>query len=368
MAESWFSGRILPAKEILENRSAPAQMKLVQRLLKTNRLSQTGMLLLFAGVLAGVPCKASTFGFTQLCWQDPATQSLTDNLDGSATADCTSTGSANVVTSGPHGDQTFVGSASAVATPGVWKVSADISLTNYMRDMYQCSTTSSSTCTWPTQAVAGAEMSDSITVNDNGGPGVYSLSYIFSLDGTLTASDQSDFSANFCASVFIPEGVATSTSYCLAPGQTVPDAFTLTYSDLQFGAPVTPTITVEALGVVFGLDPILVGTADDTILNADVNVDFASTVELTSVLITDANGTPIPGVTISSGEGYRVSPRCRECGGARAGLASRAGFGSCGPGVWHGAPASRKNLQSRSAKTCAGIAMQKGRSRSRRKR
>ena len=279
-------------------------MRIVHRRLKIDRLSQTGVLLLFVGLLGSAPCKASTFAFTQLCWQDPATTSSTDNLAPGATADCTNSGSAAVMTPGANGNQFFAGSASAVATVGVWKVSTDVSLGNYMRDMYQCSTTASSTCTWPTQAVADAEMSDAITVNDSGGLGVYSLSYIFSLDGTLTATDQSDFSASFCASVSMPEGVGTVTSYCLSPGQTTPSQFTLTYSQLPFGQAVTPTINVEALGIVFGLDPSLVGTADDTIINANVDVDFGSTVELSSVLITDANGTPIPGVTISSQDGY----------------------------------------------------------------
>jgi hypothetical protein len=97
---------------------------------------------------------------------------------------------------------------------------------------------------------------------------------------------------------------------CLHPGQTIPGTFTLTYSNLPFGAPITPTLRIAAFG---NIQPIFwgeVGTPTDTIINGSLNIDFGSTVTLTSLLVTDANGHPIPSVTISSQDGvdYPLDP------------------------------------------------------------
>jgi hypothetical protein len=224
-------------------------------------------------------------------------------IDQSAFNDCSFTGSASVTTPGPSGDQIFDGTAFADAQPGVWKVAYDLTVSNYMRDMYQYSSTTTTNQTVPTTAVAGAELTDTLTVSRAGGPGVYNLSYIFSLDGTLTSTNQSLFSASFCVSLFLPEGTGTATSICLSPGQTVPSTFTLTYSDLPFGGPVDPTLFIEALGDIAPLDPSQVGTPIDTIINGAMHVNFGSTVHLNDVLITDSNGDPIPGVQISSSTG-----------------------------------------------------------------
>src|SRR5262249_25427564 len=137
-----------------------------------------------------------------------------------------------------------------------------------------------------------------------GGPGVYSLSYIFSVDGTLTSSDPSLFNASFCVSLGLPQGVGTVTSKCVNPGQSVPSTFVLTYAQLPFGGPVNPTITISAFGNVNPIAVSQVGTSADTIINGEVHVHFGSTVHLTDVLVTDANGSPIPGVTIDSQGGF----------------------------------------------------------------
>lgn len=256
--------------------------------------------------LFGIPCRANTFSYTQLCWEAPATTSSTPNINQAAYADCSKSnpGSLDVVTPGASGDQTFIGSASAQASPGTWHVAAYADLTNYMRDMYLWSSTSTNSEVEPTTVDATAGMSDTLTVSSAGGPGVYSLNYIFSIEGTLTASDDSLFTAELCAVVSLPQGVGTVTSHCIFPGQPVPSTFMLTYSDLPFGGPVTPTVSINAIANVEALSSNQVGTSSDTVFNADVNIDFANTVQLTDVLVTDSNGNPIPGVSISSLNGY----------------------------------------------------------------
>jgi hypothetical protein len=146
-------------------------------------------------------------------------------------------------------------------------------------------------------------MTDTDTVTAAGGPGVFSLSYIFSVNGTLSSST-APFGATFCTSLSLPQGVGTVTSFCRSPGQTIPSSFTLTYSQLPFGGPITPTLEILADGFLIPLFPNQVGTSADTIVNGALSVQFGSTVTLTSILVTDSNNNPIPGITFSSQGGF----------------------------------------------------------------
>jgi hypothetical protein len=42
----------------------------------------------------------------------------------------------------------------------------------------------------------------------------------------------------------------------------------------------------------------------DVLIDGSALVDYGSTIHLQSLLITDANGDPIPGITVHSSEGY----------------------------------------------------------------
>ena len=56
-------------------------------------------------------------------------------------------------------------------------------------------------------------------------------------------------------------------------------------------------------GFVQPIYPAEVGTSADTNINGYMHSNFANTVRLTSLLVTDENGTPISGVTVTSSEG-----------------------------------------------------------------
>lgn len=84
-------------------------------------------------------------------------------------------------------------------------------------------------------------------------------------------------------------------SYC--DGTTIPSSFTLTYSDLAYGVLTDLNLAFTAAsyvnpGVASGL---LTGTS---------SADFADTVQLTDVLITDSNGHPVQGISLTSQDGY----------------------------------------------------------------
>jgi hypothetical protein len=250
----------------------------------------------------------SSFTSSQLCWAAPHTTTTEVNagLDSGAFVDCSFANGSQTVnqsTPNPNGgpDQTFNATATTIATADTWKVSIDLDVENYRRDMYQTSSTSDGN-SWPTTAVATAGFSDSLDVTSAGGPGVYSLNYIFSIDGSLTASDPSIFDSSLCATLSLPEGTGTQTSACISNGQSVPSTFTLTYADLEFGAgPITPTITINAYG---GIEPIQPGV-DDTLFSGSLGAHFGSTIHLTSILVTDANGNPLQGVTLNSASGFQ---------------------------------------------------------------
>ena len=250
------------------------------------------------------PSYAGLSAFTQPCWAAPPTTATDDFLGPEAFVGCTNSGSANVTTPGPNGDQLFNGVAFAQAAENIWKVSYDLTVSNYMRDLYQWSTDASSPQVAPTTASAQAILTDTLTVNSAGGPGVYSMNFLFSVDGTLSSSDQALLQASFCVSLFIPEGTGQVTSFCRTPGQPVPSTFILTYADLPFGGPIDPTLIIAAGGFISPLAPDEVGTAADTILNGEMHVNFGSTVHLDTVLITDNIGNLIPGVDISSKDGF----------------------------------------------------------------
>ncbi len=257
-------------------------------------------------------CTAAAYGgsFTssQLCWQAPHTTTTnTDGgLDPNAFADCSIVGGSQTVnqsTPNPDGgpDQTFNATTKTIATADTWKVAIDLDVENYRRDMYQTSSTPNGD-SWPTTAVATAGFSDSLDVTSAGGPGVYSLSYIFSIDGSLSVSDPSLFDSSLCATLSLPQGTGTQTSTCISNGQTVPSTFTLTYADLAFGTgPITPTITISAYGGIQPIDP----GVDGTLFSGSLSADFGSTIQLTSILVTDANGNPIPGITLNSDSGFQ---------------------------------------------------------------
>jgi hypothetical protein len=253
------------------------------------------------------PAFAATSANTQLCWGADGTES-------SPFGSCSSTydpvtgqtnSTVNRTLPNPDGtspDQLFAGQASATATADTWRVSTLLTLTNYRRDNYIWTESASNGTYAATTAAATASTTDTVTVS--GGTGVYALSYILSLDGLLGSSDSGLLNSSFCASLYIPDGTGTATSYCLSAGSPTPSSITLSYADLPFGGPVTPTLSISAYGFV---QPIY--AADIDALGADTFsasgfAQFGSTVHLTSLLVTDATGNAIPGVSIDSDSGY----------------------------------------------------------------
>jgi hypothetical protein len=144
-------------------------------------------------------------------------------------------------------------------------------------------------------ADARVVLTDGITVS--GGTGAYNITYVLSVEGTLSSSGSADLAPEFCADLVIPQGTGTNTLSCeQSGGDTTLD---LTYSNLYFGSgPITPTLELDA--VVATLYPTPSGPA----FSATASADFADTVTLTDILITGANGNPIPGITLTSADGY----------------------------------------------------------------
>jgi hypothetical protein len=144
-------------------------------------------------------------------------------------------------------------------------------------------------------ADARVVLTDGITVS--GGTGDYNITYVLSVEGTLNSSGNADLAPEFCADLVIPQGTGTNTLSCEKSGGTT--TIDLTYSNLYFGSgPITPTLELDA--VVATLYPTPTGAP----FSASAAADFADTVTLTDILITGPNGKPIPGITLTSADGY----------------------------------------------------------------
>jgi hypothetical protein len=258
-------------------------------------------------LLVAAPAFAGTSANTQLCWG-------ASGIEGSDFTRCTNTydGVTGQTTSvveqtlpnpdGTSPDQHFLGQASATATADTWRVSTSLTLANYRRDNYIWTESPTQGTYAATTAVASANTTDTVTIT--GGTGVYRLKYILSLDGLLGSTDTSLLSSSFCASLYIPDGTGTANFYCQSAGQATPSSITLSYDDLPFGGPVTPTLSISAYGFVTPLYASQVGALGADTFSAGGYVQFGSTVHLTSLLVTDAAGNPIPGLSIESGSGY----------------------------------------------------------------
>jgi hypothetical protein len=84
---------------------------------------------------------------------------------------------------------------------------------------------------------------------------------------------------------------------------------TLSFADLPFGTPVDPTLSIVAFAQVASIFP--EDAPDGATITGSLSADFASTVRVQSLLVTDSLGNPIPGVTVVSRSGftYPLDPR-----------------------------------------------------------
>ena len=261
------------------------------------------------GAACALTLPAASFGGTwantQLCWGANGTEAGSADSC-SWTNDHTGQTTATVDLTLPNPDgisgyQWFLGQASATATADTWRVSTWLQLSNYRRDNYIWTEIPNFTYA-VNAAYAGAGTTDTVTIN--GGTGVYSLRYVLSLDGMLGSSDTSILSSTFCANLFIPGGKGTDSYYCLKAGSPTPSSITLSYADLPFGAPVTPSLYISAYGFVNPIYRADVAAHGADTIYASGFVQFGSTVHLTSLLVTDAAGHAIPGLSIDSASGF----------------------------------------------------------------
>jgi hypothetical protein len=262
-------------------------------------------------VIVAASSQAATTARTQLCWG-------TDGIEATAFALCESTSETNGstyatvdrATDNPDDDakQMFFGTGRAIATPDTWRVEMSLDVSDYRRDMYIWTESPTRGTSAPTTAAFTADSTDSVTIS--GGTGVYSLHYIFSLDGLLASSDTNLITATFCGSLSIPTGTGSVTGFCRSFGQDVPGSFTLSYDDLPFGGPIEPTVSISVFGFIEAIYASDVAEIGAQTFSASASAEFGSTVRLTSLLVTDANGVPIAGlqVTSQSGFDYPVDP------------------------------------------------------------
>jgi hypothetical protein len=85
------------------------------------------------------------------------------------------------------------------------------------------------------------QMTDTLTVS--GSSGIYNINYILSIDGTYAIGP--DFFGFFCADLIVPQGAGgAASSFCANGGS---ESVRLTYGNLTFDAPITPTLQMNIL-------------------------------------------------------------------------------------------------------------------------
>jgi hypothetical protein len=219
--------------------------------------------------------------------------------------------------------QSYNGSATAVALNDLWRLTMDVTLTDYKRSSYLWNwqdvadgPQAPGYYSVPTMAYVQASSTDEITID--GGTGVYSLSYVFALDGILTTTDTGLVYPSFCASLYLP-GTQTASFGCKGPGDTIPTTFTLSYDDLLFGGPIIPTLSFSLSGILNPLYPSdqdpygnpvygqTVATNGDDTVSVNYTGQFGSTITLQKIVVTDSKGNPINNLTFKSKNGYQYN-------------------------------------------------------------
>ncbi len=261
------------------------------------------LLLLIAGFLLFVaPAHADMYSLINICAQSYPTDGGavlncvrsdtggTTSIDDSVTYDTT-------VSNGDAAESTgsFSGFGSVVMTPDTFRFIGSVDLQDYAR---RNRVNIDDPFVLQGMSLALGAISDSIIVG--GGTGVYTLNYVLSVDGTF--SSDPEFFGFFCGSLIVPQGQAGATSSFCANGGG--QSITLSFGNLQFGAPVTPTLQMNVLTSLNELLPDEVAALGDTLITGSSLVDYGSTVRLQNLLITDASGKPVSGVTIQSASGY----------------------------------------------------------------
>lgn len=202
--------------------------------------------------------------------------------------------------------QTYSGSASATATPTLYRLETTLELQDYQRSNYVWTDDELDENGNPytyivTPALSFVQMTDTVTVT--GGTGVYSLNYILGLDG-LISSDNPLMGAWLQIALSIPEGVGQTTYYSFGPGDVIPSEVTLTYDELPFGGPVNPALAIYAYILPSPLYESDLEFYGNDLISGNASVRFGSTVTLNQLTATDANGNPIPGLSLSSSSNY----------------------------------------------------------------
>jgi hypothetical protein len=253
-----------------------------------------------------LPSDVGSYVYTQLCWGASGVQATGFDACGGSFSDVPPVTSSVIdrVIPNPDGaspDQVFRGTANATASYDTWRVATTLDLTNYRRDNYIWTPNSDGSVSAATTGVASAVTRDSITVS--GGTGVYSLKYILSVEGVL-ATNSPLLGSSFCVSVNMPQGVGVVTGFCANAGDTVPGVVELSISNLSFETAIEPTLTIAAYQFMQPLYAIELPELGAQTVSVSGLVNFGSTVRLTSMLVTDADGNAIPGLSISSASGF----------------------------------------------------------------
>ena len=255
-------------------------------------------MLLFA---VAVPGRSSITTLAGYCWESDGNSDFNQTIASDCNLNNGTTSASNGTVNNPTG---FTSSEAATASANTWHLDGSATLTNYPSSLFQYSYVPNGSGGFipfvTNLSDAEATVTDGITAF--GAQGNYTINFVFSLDGSLSATGPA-FGSAFAADLTLAGGTPTlpQVLFCqqvsCTDGSVIPSTFTLTYSNLTFGV-------LNDLSLAFSASSYVNPGVASGLLTGGGSANFADTVQLNEILVTDANGNPIPGITLTSQDGY----------------------------------------------------------------
>ncbi|MCX6599203.1 MAG: hypothetical protein NTV70_22855 [Acidobacteria bacterium] len=211
--------------------------------------------------------------------------------------------------------QRFDGSAMVDAVPNLWRLSLDVTLTDYKRENYVYTWLGPNSATITTMSDIFVNFNDSVRFE--GQTGKFSLDYVFAYEGYLNSTNAALFNPHFCASLYMP-GTQTMGYGCKVSDEPLSPTFSIRYKDLSFGSVLYQNLSFSVGGMLAPLFPDLYpdGSAaplgDESRLSQDLVTgryfaNFGNTIKLQKIIVTDNAGQPLSGITMESLNGYHYN-------------------------------------------------------------
>jgi hypothetical protein len=210
--------------------------------------------------------------------------------------------------------QRFDGSAMVDAVPNLWKLSLDVTLTDYRRDSLVATWLGPNFATYNSMSDIFVRTEDQVKFA--GHTGKFSLSYLFAYEGYLGSTDPALLSVHFCADLYLMGKQAAFG--CKSSGDPLSPTFSIHYKGLPFDTVMPQSLTFVLGGTLAPLFPDLypdgspaplgnLSKKGQDLVTGRYFAHFGTTIKLQKIIVTDDAGQPMSGITMESLSGYHYN-------------------------------------------------------------